>query len=276
MFDDTKTLTLVAVIGVVTLLWMLSAVISNTAIIDPFWGFGFVIVTSVYIYKFSSVWSFNQWVLASMIIVWGLRLSGYLLKRLLHEGIHKEDYRYSAFRRNDPEHYWWKSLLKVFWLQGLLIWIFSQLMQNILLDDFTQKELSSSTLFVIGVITWFIGLFFETVGDYQLQVFKANPNNRGKVLDSGLWSLTRHPNYFGDSMVWIGFALSSLGMNFSTTWYHLFLGPIAMVYLLVRVTGKPLLEKHLAKERPDYMRYIERTSSFIPMPSQLWRVLGSI
>lgn len=273
--ETPKTIALAAVATSATLLWILSVVITNTAIIDPFWGFGFVIVTCVYIATSSSHWTSSQWVLVMMIIVWGMRLSGYLLKRFLHEGIHKEDYRYASFRRHDPAHYWWKSLLKVFWFQGLLIWIFSQIMQNILLDDFTQKDLTSSTLFVIGIIAWAIGLFFETVGDYQLQAFKEDSNNRGKVLDTGLWSLTRHPNYFGDSMVWIGFALTSLGMNINTTWYHLFFGPIAMVYLLISVTGKPLLEKHLAKERPDYVRYVERTSSFIPMPSQWLKALGS-
>jgi steroid 5-alpha reductase family enzyme len=115
-----------------------------------------------------------------------------------------------------------------------------------------------------GVIVWLIGVWFETVGDLQLTFFKRNPANAGKVMDSGLWSYTRHPNYFGDCLVWWGFGLIALQTG---AWWSL-IGPIVMTVLLMRVSGVALLERRMRKTRPDYETYKERTSAFVPRPAK--------
>ncbi|EFC44423.1 predicted protein [Naegleria gruberi] len=209
-----RLLALIVVVLAVSLLWLLSVRLKNTAIIDPFWGFGFVLVGLVHLMVNDYSWNVHQWMLIGMMMAWGLRLSLYLGRRFVREGVEHEDYRYANFRKNDPESYWWKSLMKVFWLQGLLIWIFSQVVQSVLCQTL-RSELTSSAVFWIDAICWLIGVLFETFGDLQLESFKSKPENKGKVLNTGLWRYTRHPNYFGDSMVWIGFGVMSLGINFA-------------------------------------------------------------
>ncbi|CAB4711535.1 unannotated protein [freshwater metagenome] len=149
------------------------------------------------------------------------------------------------------------SLVTVFALQGVLMFVVSipvQLAQQ-------PSDESINVFGVIGVLVWFIGVMFESVGDVQLARFKARPENSGKVMDKGLWRYTRHPNYFGDACAWWGIAIVALQSN--TGWLGL-LGAGAMSFLLVRVSGVPMLEKTMHKRRPDYVAYQERTSGFIP------------
>ena len=149
------------------------------------------------------------------------------------------------------------SLYRVFWLQGVLLWIISA--------PLLASVVSSAALGVwdlLGLATVVVGLLTEAVADAQLVRFRSDPSNKGRVLDSGLWRYSRHPNYFGDAVVWWGFYLIAIGGG---AWWSVF-GPALMTYLLVRVSGVTLLEKGLKSSRPGYADYVRRTSAFIPWP----------
>ena len=115
----------------------------------------------------------------------------------------------------------------------------------------------------VGIMVFAIGLFFESVGDLQLAKFKANPENRGKVMSTGLWAYTRHPNYFGDCLVWWGIYLFAAPV----AWWTI-VSPLLMTFLLVRVSGVALLEKSLKQSREGYEEYVRKTSAFFPWPPQ--------
>ena len=189
-----------------------------------------------------------------IVTIWGLRLSGHILVRNWGKG---EDFRYVKMRRDSHGQWWWKSFLQVFLLQGLLMWLVAAPLTAVQLNS---ADDSLALLDFIGIGLWGIGFFFEAVGDYQLSRFKANPGNKGKLLDRGVWKLTRHPNYFGDAAQWWGFYLIAVA---SGAWWSVF-SPVIMTYLLVKVSGVALLEKTLKSDKPGYKEYVERTSAFIP------------
>jgi len=153
-----------------------------------------------------------------------------------------------------------QSLWLVFGLQGVLMWLVSLPVQVGVVPDLPT---SLGPVELVGTILWAVGLFFESVGDLQLARFRGDPTNRGRVLDYGLWRYTRHPNYFGDACVWWGLWLLA-----ADSWLGLatVICPLVMNYLLVRKTGKPLLERHLSHTRPGYSDYMRRTSGFVPLP----------
>jgi len=238
--------------------WLLSVLLKNASIVDIVWGFGFV-VTAWISRGIGDGDSARQWLLTILTSVWGLRLAGYLLWR---NAGHGEDYRYKAMRKHWGPRFPIISLVTVFALQGVLMWIVSlpvQLGQ----DDATPDI---GVVAYIGVAVFAFGLFFEVVGDAQLARFKANPNSAGKVMDQGLWRYTRHPNYFGDACVWWGLALIAAETG-SAAWG--FIGAVVMTYLLRRVSGVTLLERSLKKRREGYEDYIARTSPFIPRPPKV-------
>lgn len=231
-------------------LWLVSIVIKKVSFIDAFWGTGFVIVA---LSTFPKEYSTVQFAVLVLTLLWGLRLSVYLLRRYLNHG---EDARYVKIlgkRHGISRHIF--SLWFVFGLQGVLILIISAPIIAVFSAPVAYLNLAG----YIGISIWAIGAFFEWIGDYQLSRFKANPANEGKILDSGLWAWTRHPNYFGDACVWWGIWLVS-GQLWTV------FAPIIMTFLLMKWSGVPLLEKSLTARRPDYKSYIERTSSFLPLP----------
>jgi steroid 5-alpha reductase family enzyme len=190
-----------------------------------------------------------------MVTLWGLRLSVYLAWRNIGKG---EDFRYREFRRHyGEERYWWISYFQTFLLQGILMWLISA---PLLGAQYGPAEQSLTILDYAGIVIWIIGIIFEAGGDWQLARFKSNPSNKGKVLNTGLWHYTRHPNYFGDAAVWWGFALFSV----SAGSYLPVLGSLLMTALIIKVSGVALLEKTLKSDKPGYDSYIRRTSAFIP------------
>ncbi len=185
--------------------------------------------------------------------VWGLRLALYIgYRKTQHPG---EDPRYTKMRERDPEGFVVRSLFTIFLLQAVLAWVVSLPVQGTAAS--TNEGLGP--LAFAGVGLWLIGFVFEAGGDLQLQRFKADPANKGKVMDRGFWRYTRHPNYFGDFAVWWGLYLVALDGG---AWWSI-PGPIVITILLTRVSGKDLLEKSMS-ERPGYREYVERTSGFIP------------
>ena len=180
----------------VSVLWLWSVAINNVSIVDIFWGFGFVIVNAYYFIQSGDI-NTRKFLLLVLVSIWGMRLTLYLAWRNIGKG---EDFRYQEFRRKfGPKRYWWFSYFQTFLLQGTLIMVISLPLLGVN-SDAQSNNLNS--LDYLAIIVWFVGFTFEAGGDYQLARFKNNPNNKGKVLNTGFWKYTRHPNYFGDATVW--------------------------------------------------------------------------
>ena len=244
---------LLLILCLMTTLWIVSVVLKNVSIVDMFWGFGFVLVNTFYFFNTEPTPA--KIILLVLVAVWGLRLSIYLAIRNIGK---PEDFRYQEFRKKYGENrYWWISFFQTFLLQGILMFIISLPLLGVNLYSTSQ---SLSFLDYLGILIWTIGFIFEAGGDIQLARFKANKANKGKVLNTGLWHYTRHPNYFGDSAVWWGFGLICL----SSGSYLYATGSVIMTLLIIKVSGVALLEKSLKDQKPQYKEYIEKTSSFIP------------
>jgi steroid 5-alpha reductase family enzyme len=244
------------ILALVTALWGVSVALKDTSIVDIFWGSDFVIVAWV-AYVLGDGSADRRLLLALLVTIWGLRLTAHLARRNLGKG---EDYRYAEMRRRHGERWPLRSLMVVFWLQGALMWVVS-LPVPVAMNDPTPIGLGA--LDWIGAAIWVVGLAFEAGGDQQLARFKADPANRGKVMDRGLWRYTRHPNYFGDFCVWWGIWLVALATG--SAWWTA-VGPVVMSVLLIRVSGAAPLERSLTKRREGYADYVAHTSAFFPWP----------
>ena len=240
------------ILGVMTALWLVSLALRNSSIVDIFWGTGFVIANWVYFALTPDGLLARKLLISILVTLWGLRLSLYILWRNWGK---PEDFRYQKWRQEHGEKWWWRSLFQVFVLQGVLLLVISAP----LLAAQLYATPGLTWLDGLAVPVWVIGFFFEATGDWQLAHFKANPANRGKVMNQGVWRYTRHPNYFGDSAQWWGYYLIAASAG---GWWTI-LSPMIMTTLLVRVSGVALLEKTL-DQRPGYKEYIETTSAFVP------------
>ena len=245
---------LVAALGFMTCVWLLSIPLRNAGIADIFWGPGFVLLAWIGFFS-SHGYPGRKVLLAGLISLWGLRLAIHIGARNWGKG---EDRRYQAWRREKGERFWWISLFSVFWLQGFLLWVISLVglagQRSPLPDHFTLLD-------GLGALIWVAGFFFEALGDRQLTRFKADPANKGKVMDRGLWRYSRHPNYFGEALMWWGIfviVLSTPGALWSVV------SPLTITFLLLRVSGVTLLERTIVDTRPGYREYQEKTSAFIP------------
>jgi steroid 5-alpha reductase family enzyme len=248
----TAALVAVAMLGV----WLLSLALHDVSIVDVFWGLGFVLIAHA-VRATAAGFGPRAWLVTGLVTLWGARLGAYLCWRNWGAG---EDYRYQAMRRHYGQRFWLVSLAVVFALQGALMWVISLPVQ---LAIATPTPPVLGPLDALGTALVLVGVGFEAVGDLQLARFKADPANRGRVMDRGLWRYTRHPNYFGDAVVWWGLFCFAL-----TTPSHAWtiVGPLVMTWLLTRISGVPLLERKLAKTRAGYPEYVARTSSFVPWP----------
>ena len=245
---------LAVVMAFMAVLWLVSLKLRNSSIVDPFWGTGFVIANWVYFALTPDGFAGRKWLIAILVTIWGLRLSLYLLWRNWGK---PEYFRYQKFRSDAGAKWWWYSFFKVFALQGLLLWIISA---PLLAAQISPTPDRLTVIDFLALLVWAVGFFFESVGDFQLSRFKANPANKGKLLDRGVWRYTRHPNYFGDATQWWAYYLIALVAG---GWWTLF-SPIIMTILLRRVSGVTLLEKTLKNTKPGYQEYVERTNAFIP------------
>ena len=230
--------------------WMLSLAKRDVSIVDSLWSLFFLLAVLVYAANITT--GPRTVLLFSLVAVWAVRLAGYLTWRNWGE---PEDRRYQAIRERNQPGFAWKSLYLVFGLQAILAWIIAMpLFAGI------SATAPLTALDYAGVALWVFGFGFETVGDWQLARFKANPANRGRVLDSGLWRYTRHPNYFGEATLWWGFYLIALAGG---GWWTVF-APLLMTILLLKVSGVSLLEQDIHERRPAYREYIARTNAFLP------------
>jgi steroid 5-alpha reductase family enzyme len=244
---------LLVILACMAALWLVSLHLKNSSIVDIFWGTGFVIVNGIYFALSADGFLPRKLLIAILVTVWGLRLSIHILTRNWGK---PEDFRYRKWREENGSRWWWKSFFQVFLLQGILLGIISA---PLLAANFSASPDRLTVIDALGVLVWAVGFFFESVGDAQLARFKAEPAHKGKVLDTGVWRYSRHPNYFGDSVQWWGFYLIGACAG---GWWTVF-SPVIMTLLLLRVSGAALLEKTL-ETRPGYKEYIDRTSAFIP------------
>jgi steroid 5-alpha reductase family enzyme len=243
------------ILGFMTAIWIASLALRNSSIVDIFWGPGFVVTDWVYFALTGDCFPARKWLISVLVTIWGLRLGLYILWRNWGKG---EDFRYQKWREEAGSKWWWYSFFKVFLLQGVLMWIVSA---PLLAAQISPTPSRLTILDFVAVLVWAIGFFFEAGGDWQLARFKADPANKGKVLSTGVWRYTRHPNYFGDATQWWGFYLVAAAA--SGGFWTIF-SPIVMTTLLLRVSGVTLLEKSLKDAKPGYREYIETTSAFVP------------
>jgi steroid 5-alpha reductase family enzyme len=235
-------------------LWGVSLVIRNASIIDAFWGPAFAVIACVVVWR--AGWSGLRAVLLMvMIVLWALRLGIYLGRRQFG---HPEDLRYAAFRAANGETFWWRSFFKVFQLQAFLAWGLSLPIQAALL---APAGLFPGRWDVAGGVCFGVGLLWEVLADAQLAAFRRTRTSSDEVLDRGLWRYSRHPNYFGESLLWWGYG--AVAMAATGSWW-VWLGPAAMTLLLLRVSGVTLLESGLKARKPAYAAYVARTSAFVP------------
>ncbi|VWX56193.1 DUF1295 domain-containing protein [Sphingorhabdus sp. 109] len=242
-------------------LWLISVRIRDVSFIDAFWAYGMAIMASASFLQADNpeTLAYTIWVLTA---AWGIRLGTHLFLRWRKEGV---DPRYKKIMGRAMEKQGMSfakaALLKAWALQIPLLFLVCLPAQlGILLAGANGLSLVS----IVGAIIALVGIGFETIGDMQLKAFKANPANKGKVLDSGLWKFTRHPNYFGDFCAWWGIWLAAAPLGWPV-WLAV-IGPLFLSFTLMKWSGAPLLEKSLKQNRPDYADYIKRTSGFFPMP----------
>jgi len=243
---------LLLILSFMAVVWVVSLVLKKASIADPFWGLGFVVVAGYYHLSTANE-SLRKVIVLTLVTIWGLRLFGYLLWRSHGK---PEDYRYAQFRKEYGAHrYWWVSFFQVFVLQGVLLWLISA---PLLSAQYYDQQLG--WLDGIAIWVWLVGFIFEAGGDCQLVKFKSNPANKGKVLNTGFWRYTRHPNYFGDACLWWGFGLFSIAAGS----YWPILGSALITFLLLKVSGVAMLERSLKTTKPEYSEYIRKTNAFLP------------
>ena len=224
-------------------------------VIDTAWGLGFcVVATAAYATSAGHGNGLRRTVLLVLVLAWGLRLSAHIGRRSLGKG---EDPRYEELLAKGTGNRTWYAVRMIYALQGVLILFIGLPVQVGMFESG-----SFGVLGWLGVIVWAVGVFFEAVGHHQMSAFRADPANRGKLIDVGLWRYTRHPNYFGDACVWVGLFLIVAG---SGAGLLTVLSPVVMVYLLANGSGKKVLERSMMK-RPGYSDYMRRTSGFLPLP----------
>lgn len=251
-----------ALIGVVMLaLWLIAVRIRDVSFIDAVWGGGMGLLALASWLQLDAP-DARASLVAGATVIWALRLAIHLFTRWRQTG---EDPRYARilapavaqgrFARG--------ALLRVFAPQAVLLFLTCLPAQLGVLSASAPAPIGPIAL--AGAALWLLGMGFETVGDWQLARFRADPANRGRVLDSGLWRYTRHPNYFGDACVWWGIWLMAAQGGWGVALGSL-IGPAFLTFTLTRWSGKPLLERGMAKTRPGYAEYVARTSGFIPLP----------
>jgi len=248
---------LAAIITLFTIVWVISLRLENSSIADVAWGPGILVIGLTYFYTSDGV-PLRAMLTLGLLAAWALRLAIHLYMRVRLLG---EDNRYVKWRDEYEDSWWWVSLFRVFLLQAVVAWVVS------LPIYFAIVSLSPASLtFVdyVGAVIVIAGLVFESIGDEQLRRFRADRKNKGKVLETGLWRHTRHPNYFGECVLWWGFGVIAL----ATGGVPGLIGPAVLTYLLIYVSGVALLESTLI-EKAGYAQYVGRTPAFLPISASM-------
>ncbi len=244
-----------AVAVLMTVLWLWSLVRRDASVVDPWWSMGFLMVFARTV-AVTGVTP-GKLVLGTAVALWAIRLWLHLLLRARGK---PEDPRYGAFRRKAGQHFWWVSIFQVFLLQGVLMLIISA---PLVIAGAAPVPDPVRWNDMLGAGVWLFGFVFEAAADAQLTRFRNDPNLRGQVMDRGLWRYSRHPNYFGETLVMWGLWLCCVDQPYG--WAAVG-APVLMTFMLLRVSGVTMLEKQLERSKPGYVQYVMSTSAFVPLP----------
>ena len=260
MIQHPYTIALIAILAVGVVSWLFSVIRKDVSFVDSLWSLFFLLAAVVFAIESQPISIRGKLVLV-LVAIWALRLCVYITARNWGE---PEDYRYQSIRAHNEPGFAFKSLYIVFGLQGVLAWLVAMPLLPAI-----ASESALTAVDIIAVMLWLTGFIFEAGGDYQLARFKAREDSAGRVLDTGLWRYTRHPNYFGDFCMWWAFYLFAVA---SGGWWSI-LSPLLMSVLLLKVSGVAMLEKTISNRRPQYAEYIRRTNAFFPGPrrSMKWQ-----
>jgi steroid 5-alpha reductase family enzyme len=237
-----------------SMLYVVAQVLKNNGVADIGYGIGFLVV--IYATALLVPLSFVQIILLCFVTLWGVRLALRIWKKNYGK---PEDFRYKAWREAWGSTFWWRSYLQVYMLQGLVILTVAS---SVLCSLIFGNNGVFSVWFTLGALLWLVGFFFEVVSDYQLDTFIKNPENKGKIMTQGLWQYSRHPNYFGESLMW--WSLWCMAVSLTPLAFYTIVSPLLITYLLLFVSGVPMLEKKW-EGRADWEEYKRKTSVFIPM-----------
>jgi steroid 5-alpha reductase family enzyme len=249
--------TVILVIFLYMSLWFLiSVILKRNDVADVAWGLGFVVaVLTVFVRQGHIGW--RSLIALVLVSIWGLRLSYHIFRRNIKK---PEDSRYQKWRSEWKNYFYIRSYVQVFVLQGILMYLI--VLPALLINTSYNPPLN--WIDAVGIAVWILGFCFESISDGQLAKFLKNPGNKGKILNTGLWKYTRHPNYFGEVTQWWGVWILSLSVP-GSLWA--IIGPITITFLILKVSGVPMLEKKMA-ENPLFDEYRKTTSMFIPLPNR--------
>jgi steroid 5-alpha reductase family enzyme len=245
---------LLAMIVLGFLTWIVSVKKQDASIVDSIWSLMFLFASIIYLLS-ADTYTSQQILVFTLVTIWALRLSVYITWRNWGKS---EDSRYQDIRARYSPNFALKSLFIIFTFQAILAWLISLPLWFVFSYPVTFGLINT-----MGLVLWFIGIFFEAVGDAQLAKFrKSGLDQKKEVMDRGLWRYTRHPNYFGEACIWWGYYLFALSAG---GWWTI-IAPVLMTWLLLKFSGVALLEKDIVHRRPAYQDYIQRTSAFFPWP----------
>ncbi len=253
-------LSLLAVIALFLAIWLLSLRTRDVGAVDIVWGPGFALIAWIEWLRLAPQHGSSTLLLLA-VTLWAARLGSHLLAR--HRLSTGEDARYAAMRAADPGRFWWSSLYKVFVLQAAILWGLALPIHLAMATMGAAAQIFPGWLGLVGLVLFTAGFVLETVADLALLRLRRDPARRGTLLTHGVFAWSRHPNYFGECLLWFGIGL--LAWDASGTVLAM-LGPVALTALILKVSGIPLLEDHLRRTRPDFAAYAERTNAFIPWP----------
>lgn len=236
------------VLTLIVATWLASVIRRDASLVDRVWGLGFVLIAWTVALTSTTP---PDWWLVALVTAWGVRLSLHITVRNWGHG---EDRRYQQMRGRNGPGWWWQNLFTVFGLQGVIMAVVALPLVVAIPDA------GNTLVRIAATVAWLTGFAFEAIGDWQLSRFAADPANRTQVLDTGVWRYTRHPNYFGETLLWWGF----WGFAVATGAWWTIVSPIVVTVLLLRISGVPMLEAGMAERRPGYRAYVERTSAFVP------------
>ncbi|MBK9072905.1 MAG: DUF1295 domain-containing protein [Myxococcales bacterium] len=239
-------------------LWLVSVRVRNVSIVDIAWAPAFALGAAVMAWR-AGACGWRGGLVVAVLLVWAIRLGTHLARRLIG---HDEDARYQAIRRRWDPGFWYKSLAIVFWFQATLVAVVSLPAWAIIVDGAADPSRPLGRWDALAAGIALIGIFIEAAADAQLVRFRADVTKRGEVLNTGLWCFSRHPNYFGNFVLWWGLGLWAVSIGA----YWALIGPAIMTFLLLRVSGVALLESTIGSRRPGYAHYIATTSAFFPWP----------
>jgi len=260
MMQHPYSIALIVILAVGAVSWLFSIAKKDVSFVDGMWSLFFVIAAVVFALNAQPL-SIRGVLVLLLVIIWALRLSTYITVRNWGE---PEDYRYQSIRANNEPGFTFKSLYIVFGLQGVLAWLVALPLLPAIASNSALNGIDT-----VAALLWLVGFVFEAGGDYQLSRFKAREDSKGRVLDTGLWRFTRHPNYFGDFCIWWSFYLFAVA---SGGWWSI-ASPLLMSLLLLKVSGVAMLEKTIGTRRPEYAEYVARTNAFFPGPRHTRKTL---